>query len=196
MDDSYRAFWSKREEIKARHRAELEAELAPERKALQRDIFKVQADYGYTVGQVAETLGNTRNFVYLIRNDKPLIETDPEKRKEKGLTTRIRTPQAGLAKRKQATVATTANELSNALEAESVSNWHYDINPTERLVTITVGDGGTLTYAYTVDQYENIVDIPSDWLDMNLSKSEKDFYRKIIQEIQSNAIQPPEIAIG
>jgi len=193
LSDKYNEFWETREAIKARQRQQLEDELAPQRQALQRAIFKVQADYHYTVGQVAEAIGNTRNFVYLIRNDKPLIETDPQKRKERGLTTRIR-PVAGLAQKKIATIEKIDAELSN--EA-TVLGWEYSLDRAERSVWITKledGEQAEYEYHYKLNEWNVMTteSMPEDWYsDPNMSEAQRSFYRNLIEDINKNAVQAP-----
>ena len=196
LDDQYREFWRQREEIKARHRKELEDELAPQRGRLQRAIFKVQADYGYTVGQVADTIGNTRNFVYLIRNDKPLIETDPVKRKERGVTTRLR-PAPGQAVRKVAAIQDTSQQLEG--EA-TVLGWDYDLDRNERTVWIHRPDPAngteiTTEYHYTLDQYNQVTgDLLDQWNTPDVTQQQINFYREIVQDINKFAIDAEPIS--
>ena len=164
---AYDQFWTQRRAIQERQRRELEQELAPERQELRDAIAKARAD-GLTVQDLADELGlKNRNFLYLVMNDQPLVELDPERRKI------ARSPSLS------------GKEPKKRKDKEATTHLSYSIKNTEAgifEVRVTSVEPFWDKH-YTVSRVDGvIVDIPEDWY---MDSENADFYRDLIKAVEN-----------
>jgi len=173
LRDAYDAFWRKRDEVKKRQRRELEEQTAGERQALARAIWDARrAPSKYTVRDIADLLGLTnRNFIYTVLRDEPLNDPD-------AATNAVGRPSA--AQRQQAKAD---KEKSTPFHLS-----HSEVQREDDMVYVSVSDARTSAvheYNIYVDGDGRIVEIPEAWYSDELDPAEVQFYKDLIQTIES-----------
>lgn len=165
----YEEFWSKRRAIQLRQRQELEAELSPERQKLAGSMNTAKNNHNYSANDIANVLGlKNRNFIYLIWNDKPLVELDPAKRRN-GRAPRLREDKV------KPVEVVKSSELSYEIADLGFGTYHVVVS----------GEGYSVPYLIDRNEHGEIVTIPEDWYRPSLPPEEREFYRDLIKAVEN-----------